>query len=77
MRQEGETGHNYGLILMDYAMPFMTGVETTKEILKMHKEFGFEPPYIVCLTAFEDNNFRQEALNSGMQAFINKPISKR
>lgn len=35
-----------------------------------------EPPYIACLTAFEDNEFKEEALSSGMQAFINKPISR-
>lgn len=36
LHKEGHKGHNYGLVLMDYAMPFMNGVETTKEILKLY-----------------------------------------
>lgn len=69
----------YKLIFMDYSMPIMNGLETTKEIVKAVKERGLDPknfnesPYICCLSAYEEQNFVDKAMNAGMHNFMTKP----
>ena len=64
------------LILMDYQMPVMDGVESTKEIMKMieNKEI-YDIPIIGC-TAFTTKNEVSKCLEAGMKDIIFKPLSK-
>ena len=63
----------YQLILMDIQMPVMNGYEATKEIRKLEdKELSSIPIFAMTANAFEED--KQEALRSGMNGHIAKPI---
>lgn len=57
------------LIITDYIMPNMTGIELIKEVKKSHQQI----PTIV-LTAFVDNSMMIEAINEGVTQILVKPI---
>ncbi len=64
----------YDLILMDIQMPQMDGFTATREIRKMdHKG---EEPWIIALTAHATSEFRQFAMDCGMNSFLVKPIRR-
>ena len=64
----------FKLILLDYSMPEMNGPEVAVEIRRIVGEAGLDQPYICCCTAYGDESYRQEALASGMNDFITKPM---
>ena len=68
----------YDLILMDFAMPVCGGAEATKSIRNFLKDFAPElkQPFVCCLTSYNAYNFKVEAFNVGMDAFLTKPIFK-
>ena len=57
-------------------MPIMDGFEATKEIRKFQIPHGINPSniYIVALTAYATDNFKEKALSSGMDDFFTKPV---
>jgi CheY-like chemotaxis protein len=59
------------LILMDLKMPIMDGFEATKEIKKFRKELP-----IIALTAYTENEVKQQAMQAGCIDFISKPVNK-
>ena len=61
----------YDLIFMDYMMPEMDGIETTKII----HEMGISTP-VVALTANAIANAKEMLLASGMDDFLSKPVLK-
>jgi CheY-like chemotaxis protein len=71
----------YKLILLDYSMPNIDGPETARRICQLYKtdsetsNFAPPKPYIVCLTAFTEKIFEENALDAGMSEFVSKPIS--
>ncbi|GHV37476.1 hypothetical protein FACS1894187_14290 [Synergistales bacterium] len=65
---------NYHLVLMDYMMPDMDGMETF-EILK-EEIAGFDTP-VVMLTADAVVGEREKFLNAGFTACLQKPIARR
>ena len=72
MLAKSEPGY-YQLILMDIQMPVMNGYEATKKIRNMeNKELSSIPILAMTANAFEED--RQEALRSGMNGHIAKPI---
>jgi CheY-like chemotaxis protein len=60
---------NYDLVLMDFQMPNMNGIDATKELI----DIKVKAP-IVGLTANADELARSEALRSGMKRLLMKPI---
>ena len=60
----------YNLILVDWKMPDMDGVETTREIKKI---IGNESAIII-LTAYKWDDVLDEALQAGVDSFIAKPL---
>ena len=66
----------YKLVIMDYQMPIMDGVESTKEIMNLirNKEID-EVPVIGC-TAFTTKNEVSRCLDAGMKDILFKPLSK-
>lgn len=62
-------------------MPQMDGPTTAREILKLYQaeidEYGRAPPkpHIVCLTAFTEKIFENNARDAGMNGFVSKPIT--
>jgi len=60
----------YNLIIIDWKMPEMDGVETTKTI---RSEIGDESAIII-LTAYNWDDVFDEALKAGVDSFIAKPL---
>ncbi|MBQ3322586.1 MAG: response regulator [Firmicutes bacterium] len=60
----------YNLILVDWKMPEMDGVETTR---KMRDIIGRESAIII-LTAYRWDDVLEEALRAGVDSFISKPL---
>jgi len=60
----------YNLILVDWKMPEMDGVETTR---KMRDIIGRESAIII-LTAYRWDDVLEEALQAGVDSFISKPL---
>lgn len=60
----------YNLILVDWKMPGMDGVETTRQIRKVT---GDESAIII-LTAYNWDDVLEEALQAGVDSFIAKPL---
>ncbi len=60
----------YNLILVDWKMPKMDGVETTRKI----REIVGNESAIIILTAYKWDDVLEEALNAGVDSFIPKPV---
>jgi CheY-like chemotaxis protein len=63
----------WDLILMDYQMPEMDGIEATRLIFKQSEKSDFDP-YIVACTANVSSEERRLCLESGMRDFLKKPV---
>jgi CheY-like chemotaxis protein len=61
--------HSVGMILMDYQLPGMDGVSVTKQL----RQLGVEIP-IIALTAYFQDDIREQCLLSGMNDVLNKPF---
>lgn len=66
-----EKGEPFPLVLMDWRMPKMDGIETTGKIVQRSN-----PPKIVMLTAFGRDEIMQRATESGVHAFLTKPATR-
>ena len=62
----------YDLVLMDVQMPEMDGLEATRQIVARIPQA--ERPWIVAMTANAMDSDRQQCLDSGMNAYLAKPI---
>jgi len=72
MLKKSEPGY-YQMVLMDVQMPVMNGYEATKEIRSFEdKQLASIPIIAMTANAFEED--RQEAIKSGMNGHIAKPI---
>ncbi len=67
-----EMARDFSVVILDWKMPKMDGVETTKEIRKV---VGDEIPIII-LSAYDWSEIETEALAAGVDAFIEKPLFK-
>ena len=64
---------SYDLILMDVQMPVMNGYEATKAIRGLEDEARAQIP-IIAMTANAFDEDREEAMSSGMNGYVAKPI---
>ncbi|MBR6060154.1 MAG: response regulator [Victivallales bacterium] len=63
-------GEDYNLILIDWRMPEMDGIETTRQIRSI---VGLDTPIII-LTSFNWDDIADEALEAGVDTFVPKPL---
>ncbi|MEM1257412.1 MAG: ATP-binding protein [Bacteroidota bacterium] len=59
------------LVLMDIRMPYLSGIEATKEIRKLNEKIP-----IIAQTAFIMDDEKEEILNAGCNAMVSKPIQR-
>ncbi len=64
----------YDLVIMDWKMPGMDGIEASKRI-KHHKDLGNIPP-IILITAYGREEIMQQAEQLGLEGFLLKPVSQ-
>lgn len=67
-----ERQDDYYAVIVDWKMPDMNGVETTKEI---RRRVGQDIPIIV-ISAYDWSDIEQEARDAGINAFLGKPLFK-
>jgi CheY-like chemotaxis protein len=73
--KDGEEGleeykkHLPDIVLSDYSMPNMNGIEMAKNIKKINKN-----QKIVLISAYNSAKIRSEAEEAGIDSFLNKPI---
>ncbi len=64
---------DYDLVLMDYQMPGLNGIETSRKIREELE--NIEVPKIVMVTAFGREEIMRQAEKVGLQGFLIKPVS--
>lgn len=63
---------DYQIVLLDWKMPDMNGLDTTKA---MRKHLGDDVPILI-ISAYDWSDIEDEALKAGAQGFISKPLFK-
>ena len=62
--------HPYNIVLMDWNMPGMSGKEVSSEIMKLYSG----ETIIVAMTAYNWEDIRDEALQVGVDNYLEKPL---
>ena len=69
-----ETGnHSYDLVLMDWRMPGLDGIETTRRI-RTDNTLS-KVPIIIMVTAYSGQELQDSAARIGMDGFLSKPVT--
>lgn len=70
--------NGFDIIFMDMSMPVMNGFEATRAIRALERENdGRKPAVIIALTGLSSSRDEVEALSSGVDFFLTKPVSFR
>lgn len=64
----------YDIIFLDHMMPEMNGIDTLKEIRKMHSPYNQDTP-IIMLTANAIAGVKEQYLKMGFVDYLSKPVS--
>ena len=66
--------HEPDLVLMDFHMPVMGGIEATRRIRELERQHGWEPVPIVAMSAGDPIDDQRRCLEVGMDDHIRKPF---
>lgn len=72
MELENSADDPYKLVLMDWKMPGMDGIETS---IKIKSNSNISIPLILMVTAFGNNDIYEKAKNAGVEGYLTKPIT--
>ena len=61
---------------MDIQMPYLDGVEATREILEYEEDYNQKHVPVIALTANALKGDRERFLAAGMDEYLTKPINK-
>jgi DNA-binding response OmpR family regulator len=65
---------NYSLVIIDYNLPTMDGLDVIKKARDRFKNVGFAFPTVVMLTAVDDERLKNASLGKNhVDYFFNKP----
>ena len=67
--------NKYDLILMDWNMPKLDGIETTKLINESCSMSSLKPPTVIMVSAFRQESIIKQAHEAGIDIFLQKPIN--
>jgi two-component system response regulator RpfG len=67
-------GHDAELVLVDYRMPEIDGIEFVKRLRQLG---GYAHVPVVMVTVFDDRSVRYAALDAGVTDFLTKPLDTR
>ncbi|KKY20461.1 putative two-component sensor protein histidine protein kinase [Diplodia seriata] len=67
-------GGHFDYVLMDLTMPVMDGMAATREIRRHEQREGLRPTIVIALTGLASAAARVDALNSGINFFLTKPV---
>ena len=67
---------SYQLIFMDCSMPMMDGYECSSIIRTIHQQEGIKQPIISAITGHTDQQYIDQAVYSGMNMVIKKPVEQ-
>ena len=70
--QRHSQGRDYHIVLLDWKMPQMDGIETARRI---RQKVGMDVP-ILLISAYEWSGIEEEAMQAGVTGFISKPLFK-
>ncbi len=68
---------DYHVVLMDCMMPVKDGFEATREIRRVEQKLGLAKIPIIALTASVIDDDIQRCFDSGMDAYVAKPVRKK
>lgn len=71
---EKAEAENPNLIIMDLGLPGINGIETTVR-LKQNSKTAHIP--VIALTAWQEQDYKDKALQAGMAGFLSKPTPPR
>lgn len=72
VEKQHRTGNPYHVVLLDWKLPNMDGLSVAKQIRKI---VGNDMP-IILISAYDWNEFEDEAKEAGIDGFISKPLFK-
>lgn len=72
VKKHHDAQDDYQLVLIDWKMPEMDGLETTRQI---RKHLGAEVPILI-ISAYDWSDIKDEAMEAGAHGFISKPLFK-
>lgn len=72
VNQRHEKREDYQIILLDWKLPGISGIQTAKEI---RRNLGDDVP-ILLISAYDWSEFEAEAREAGISGFISKPLFK-
>ena len=64
---------NFDLLILDYHMPMLTGLEVIKKCMPKYKQKQVPLPKVIFVTAVDDNEIRTTC-EKYSDYFLNKPI---
>lgn len=59
----------------DISMPLMDGLESTRKIRQLERAENIQPSKIIALTGLASATIQREAIASGMDLFLTKPVN--
>ena len=72
VKKRHQENNDYQIVLLDWKMPDMDGLETMREI---RKQVGNNIPILI-ISAYDWSDIEEEALKAGANGFISKPLFK-